>query len=267
MKCPKCGFNSFEFLDSCKKCGVSLASFKKSMGVNPIVFAADRIRTETQQTLPTDVPHEEAFLQAAPVVQADDDIEETFTWDIPALSETAPEADTKFSGFELGFIKDDEKPQEPEEPEEPEAGFSFNDEPVAESPGIPATETSDSLEEFSFYENTLEPVNEPLAAGNNEGLSGSDAFGETGVIGEISPEQLQAADQGLELSDCSDDTSLEPGSFENEFAWEDISAETENTDNKEKEIKKESLDISAFEKDFESIFQTDDTRENGKTGN
>ncbi len=38
MKCPKCGFNSFEYLDSCKKCGNDLAAFKMSLGIQPVVM-------------------------------------------------------------------------------------------------------------------------------------------------------------------------------------------------------------------------------------
>jgi len=38
MKCPKCGFNSFEYLDSCKKCGNDLSTFKMSLGIQPVVM-------------------------------------------------------------------------------------------------------------------------------------------------------------------------------------------------------------------------------------
>jgi hypothetical protein len=260
MKCPKCGFNSFEFLDSCKKCGVSLASFKKSLGVSPVVFASGRLQMETKQPRPADVPLEEASLPAAPLVQQDEDNEETFSWDIPPLSETAPETDTAFSGFDLDFMKDTGKPVEPE------SDFSFDEEPVTESPEVSKTETADSFEEFSFYENTLDPGEVPISAEDAEGPSGNDPFGETGVIGEILPEQLQAGGQELELSDLIDDSSPEAGRFENESVFEDLSGEAESAGNKDKETKKDPPDISDFEKEFESIFQTDDAPDNGKTG-
>ncbi len=32
MKCPKCGYVSFEYLDECKKCGKSLQAFKSEHG-------------------------------------------------------------------------------------------------------------------------------------------------------------------------------------------------------------------------------------------
>jgi hypothetical protein len=39
MKCPKCGFNSFEYLDNCKKCGNDLMGFKASLGLRPAFLA------------------------------------------------------------------------------------------------------------------------------------------------------------------------------------------------------------------------------------
>ena len=33
MKCPKCGYNSFEFHDVCKKCAHDLTSYKDIHGL------------------------------------------------------------------------------------------------------------------------------------------------------------------------------------------------------------------------------------------
>ncbi len=38
MRCPKCGYNSFDHLDSCKKCGKSLVEFKQSFGIKSVLF-------------------------------------------------------------------------------------------------------------------------------------------------------------------------------------------------------------------------------------
>ncbi len=38
MKCPKCGYNSFEYLDSCRKCGTDLAAHKKSFRIRPLIL-------------------------------------------------------------------------------------------------------------------------------------------------------------------------------------------------------------------------------------
>ncbi|MBC7962472.1 MAG: hypothetical protein H7Y05_05975 [Steroidobacteraceae bacterium] len=38
MKCPKCGYNSFESHDVCKKCSGDLSGYKLSYGITPIVL-------------------------------------------------------------------------------------------------------------------------------------------------------------------------------------------------------------------------------------
>lgn len=38
MRCPKCGYNSFDYLDSCKKCGKDLVEFKQRFGIKSVLF-------------------------------------------------------------------------------------------------------------------------------------------------------------------------------------------------------------------------------------
>jgi uncharacterized RDD family membrane protein YckC len=38
MKCPKCGFTSFDFLESCKKCGADLQDHKSRFGLRSLLF-------------------------------------------------------------------------------------------------------------------------------------------------------------------------------------------------------------------------------------
>ncbi len=38
MKCPKCGFNSFEYYDNCKKCSSDLIGFKQTYSVASMVL-------------------------------------------------------------------------------------------------------------------------------------------------------------------------------------------------------------------------------------
>ncbi len=38
MRCPKCGYNSFDHLDSCKKCGRDLVEFKQRYGIRSVLF-------------------------------------------------------------------------------------------------------------------------------------------------------------------------------------------------------------------------------------
>jgi hypothetical protein len=38
MKCPKCGYNSFEYYDSCKKCSSDLTGYKLTYSITPMLF-------------------------------------------------------------------------------------------------------------------------------------------------------------------------------------------------------------------------------------
>ncbi|MDD2853647.1 MAG: hypothetical protein PHY09_17315 [Desulfuromonadaceae bacterium] len=38
MKCPKCGFNSFEYYDQCTKCSADLTAYKLSYSITPLVL-------------------------------------------------------------------------------------------------------------------------------------------------------------------------------------------------------------------------------------
>jgi hypothetical protein len=38
MKCPKCGFNSFEYYDICKKCSVDLTGYKQTYSISSLVL-------------------------------------------------------------------------------------------------------------------------------------------------------------------------------------------------------------------------------------
>lgn len=41
MRCPKCGYNSFDHLDSCKKCGKNLVEFKQTYGIKSVLFPGE----------------------------------------------------------------------------------------------------------------------------------------------------------------------------------------------------------------------------------
>ncbi len=40
MKCPKCGYNSFDHLESCKKCGKELTEFRSRFNLRSLIFPA-----------------------------------------------------------------------------------------------------------------------------------------------------------------------------------------------------------------------------------
>lgn len=59
MKCPKCGFTSFDYLDSCKKCGNELQAFKNKFGLRSVLFPGFGAPAETSTadaSEPADTP-------------------------------------------------------------------------------------------------------------------------------------------------------------------------------------------------------------------
>jgi len=40
MKCPKCNYTSFDYLDTCKKCGKDLSEHKEKFNLRSLLFAS-----------------------------------------------------------------------------------------------------------------------------------------------------------------------------------------------------------------------------------
>jgi uncharacterized RDD family membrane protein YckC len=70
MKCPKCGYNSFDHLESCKKCGQDMAAHKAKFGLRSLFFGGGEREQATTATTAeeaeTDVLSEEPAVPAAP---------------------------------------------------------------------------------------------------------------------------------------------------------------------------------------------------------
>jgi len=103
MKCPKCGYNSFEFHDACKKCAHDLTGYKNSHGLKPIVLPH-----ETRAIMAEKLMAGKAVEAPAPVA---DEPADMFSFDIP---DAAPIEEPG------AFLKDDP--------------FSFDDDTPAPSP-------------------------------------------------------------------------------------------------------------------------------------
>jgi len=104
MKCPKCGYNSFEIHDTCKKCANDLTSYKDIHGLKPIVLPQ-----ETRTVMAEKLMAEKAQDIPAAVADAPADM---FSFDIPE-GETSADAGS--------FLKDDP--------------FNFGDDPAPTSLG------------------------------------------------------------------------------------------------------------------------------------
>lgn len=97
MKCPKCGYNSFEIHDSCKKCANDLTGYKETHGLKSIVLPQEA-RTSMAEKLMADMAQDDHAVVAD--VPAD-----MFSFDIPedvaAVTGYAAPKDDPFSFDDL----------------------------------------------------------------------------------------------------------------------------------------------------------------------
>jgi predicted nucleic acid-binding Zn-ribbon protein len=114
MKCPKCGYNSFEYHDACKKCANDLTGYKNTYGLKAIVMPQ-----EARSSMAAALMEETAASHQAPET-ADETAADMFSFDLPD-DESASGATTASDPFDFG-----------EEPATSEAQgfgeFSFDDE-------------------------------------------------------------------------------------------------------------------------------------------
>jgi len=83
MKCPKCGYNSFEYYDTCKKCSSDLSGYKQTYSITSMVLPL-----EAKEKMAADVFSGEAATdQNSDVAEIHDDI---FSFDLPADTSSAP---------------------------------------------------------------------------------------------------------------------------------------------------------------------------------
>ena len=83
MKCPKCGYNSFESQDTCKKCSNDLSVFKMTYGLKPIV-----LQQETRIAMAEALAAESA--PAATEQQSPEQPSDIFSFDLPEEEPAAP---------------------------------------------------------------------------------------------------------------------------------------------------------------------------------
>lgn len=141
MKCPKCGFNSFEFHDSCKKCSNDLTSYKATYGIKPIVLPA-----EVRAGMAGELLAQSALNNPQPA--ASEAPMDMFSFDVPDAPATPAIADDP---------------------------FNFDDEPTAPSGGSFAMDDNDrsaqAKAEDDAFADLLESTSqkEEPAAGNAKG--------------------------------------------------------------------------------------------------
>jgi hypothetical protein len=92
MKCPKCGFNSFEYYDTCKKCSSDLIAYKQTYSIASLVLPFEAIEKLSADFRSADT----SSGQEEDVSEVHDDI---FSFDLPEDSSqvAAEAADDPFS--------------------------------------------------------------------------------------------------------------------------------------------------------------------------
>jgi predicted nucleic acid-binding Zn-ribbon protein len=113
MKCPKCGYNSFEYLHNCKKCSNSLDAFKDSLGLKPLTV---------EPVITGIVPGVKLCSELLPDQASTTEVADvSFQWDLPVTATTSVSASSEYEEFSLNL---DES-----EPAPPSPAFSFDEEP------------------------------------------------------------------------------------------------------------------------------------------
>ncbi len=245
MKCPKCGYNSFEFLDSCKKCGNDLVAFKVSLGILPVILPFEEKAVEA--------PAAAFAAEAMPGLPVTENIagpavdDSAFSWDEPA-AEAAPKPEEEVPVLDLGPALEEEEGGEMFSFEEPPADsfgeFSFEEvgkesslEAAALSAAPPAVEEdfADLLELNSSFEATFS------APAADDAPREFDGFAETG-----------AAVDAKEIATAPFDAPQEEFEMEDFFAREEIPAPAEPAKSGSPEQEGVSLD------EFDFLFGTDE---------
>jgi hypothetical protein len=232
MKCHKCGYNSFEFLDACKKCGAELVSFKKAHRIVPVILTAGASKGDDVAECPPETSNNAGLSSAAAVLETTGT---GFSFDEPvavAVGErAAPGASRDFPEAASAVMADT-----------PFSGFSFGDGPESASEeAVPAAADS-LLDEFSFAEEEQE-----------DQLWSFDA--EESAVEKIDADDTLPGEELAELA------SLTAGdfSFAPEGSAEDIFTADEELVSPGATGKKAEFNLENFDKEFEMIFAEDDT--------
>jgi len=115
MKCPKCGYNSFEYHDACKKCANDLSGYKVTYGLKEIVLPQEA-RASMAAALMAETAASSQVPEAAAEAATD-----MFSFDLPDEETAAVAATAGKDPFDFG--------DEPAASETQGFGqFSFDDE-------------------------------------------------------------------------------------------------------------------------------------------
>ncbi len=178
MRCPKCGYNSFDHLDSCKKCGKDLSEFKQNFGIKSVLFPGQT----TLDSVVDDVEFDDAAADVAVPVAA------TATTATALNGSDDGSAPTGTDGDDFGFdfmgdsaddddLSFDELFEEAPEDEDIEESIEGPKEAKVETDASPDdTSSLDSIEDESDLEDDFgfDPKDEEDASASEDSFSFDD---------------------------------------------------------------------------------------------
>jgi uncharacterized RDD family membrane protein YckC len=221
MKCPKCGYTSFDYLDSCKKCHHALGEFKAKYGLRSLLFP-----NRPQQSAPS------AALSAAPPLAV------AAATSAPAAAAVADSAASTDFGYD--FLADTPAGATPNTEPAPAASadsFDFDadwNEAPATAPPPPATPiagpTALAVDRFDFDADWDAPAASESRAPTGAGLEerGDDAFDFlTDAPDSATGPEAGADDLQLDLGDFSAPltVAVEEPDFDFNDSWDGATAE------------------------------------------
>jgi len=161
MKCPKCGYNSFEYHDICKKCSADFSVYKETYSITPIVLSPEA-RVEKANEFRSAASANE---QPVEKVETHDDM---FAFALP--EDAAPPTSS-------ATLNDDP--------------FNF-DEDLPEVAQSPASYTTQNDEPFNFDMDPPEVATPP-----NSPVTENEPFSFDGDLPEVAPQQAKVEDGGF----------------------------------------------------------------------
>jgi hypothetical protein len=154
MKCPKCGYNSFEIHDSCKKCANDLTSYKDIHGLKSIVLPLETRTIMAEKLMAEQVPDVPTAVADVPV--------DMFSFDIPE-SQTPAEAGSFLKDDPFNF--DDKAADSAPDGD----GFSFGTDQISAQAKAEEDAFADLLESSAQHKSAAASDPQPVGAGNQGG--------------------------------------------------------------------------------------------------
>ena len=153
MKCPKCGYNSFEASNNCRRCSNDLSAFRETHGLTPIVLPAALRASMASQLGSTAV-------EEHPAHEAGGDM---FTFDLPQHDEpSAPAAPS--NPFAFAAPAAGNSPAGPAAAHDPFAEL-LETTPMAQKSAEPAAAPEGGAQGFELNSFSWDDTPEPPAAG------------------------------------------------------------------------------------------------------